>query len=1038
MPTLQLLGIKSRLSHRLERPHMTQPNRTLLHPTLSLRSLLLSTLALAIAIFAATSWAAGQDAGQPEPQDSVDRDYSDELPRIAPVEPSDALSTFVVAPGFRIELVASEPLVTDPIAIDFDPNGVLYAIEMRDYSEHPDENLGRVRRLVDENGDGVWDSSTIFAEGLSWPTAILCVDSGVLVGAPPELVFLRDGDGDGVAEERQIVMTGFGRSNVQGLMNSLRYGLDHRIHGATSSSGASLNWTIDSTNEPMSEPLELRGRDFAIDWQQGTIEPTAGGGQHGIDFDPWGDRYVCSNSDHLRYVRYEDRYLGRNPWFAAPAPTVSIAADGPQADVFRSSPVEPWRIVRTRLRTSGIVPGLVEGGGRPAGYFTGATGVTIYEPEPGANAMPWAIVADVGSNLIHRKQLTRVGNSYLGERIDQQSEFVASTDIWFRPVQFSVGPDGGLYVVDMYREVIEHPASLPEVIKRHLDLDSGRERGRIYRIVPDDFVYPGSPTLGHSTNEQLIESLNDPRVWHRRTATRLLIEQADTRVIAQLVQQFGDAAKRPEFRLHAMSVLDALGGLDETLLIKALSDENEEVRRWGAKWSERQPQASASLVRAVAALADDPSLRVRTQAAFSLGAWRSIAADAALAKIAARDFEDDVARVAVTTSLSTDATNVLGSLIRSEQVRGSSIGAAWLGELLGQVLARKDRTEKIDLLNWLERWPSEDPQAAMWLERSLSGLATDHPWREEILAVGGEEAMQRRTELLARLLSVAVDSSLEESERVAAIEELKRAETGAVIDTLEKLTEPQEPASVQFAAIEGLLARGESPEVAEILVRRWPSLSPTLRRLAMDGLLQRPAWILQVLSAIQEGRLSTADLDRSQLMRLTSFPDEEIQRLAAEVIDAPGPRDELIETYRPALELVGDAERGAAVFARVCANCHRVGEVGHEVGPSLESFRNRGTEALLLNVLDPNREINPQFLAYGAATSDGRQVLGMIDGETASSVTLKMAEGKRETIRRAELEAFSSTGVSLMPEGLEKDIDVQAMADLFEFLMQER
>ncbi|MCA9107537.1 MAG: hypothetical protein KDA83_19125, partial [Planctomycetales bacterium] len=419
-----------------------------------------------------TSGAAGlwaQDSTSGDQEDSLERDYENELPRIDPVEPADALATFAVAEGFRIELVASEPLVTDPVAIDFDPDGVLYAIEMRDYSEHPDESLGQVRRLIDTDGDGVYDESQVFADRLSWPTAILCVDQGVLVGAPPELIFLRDTDSDGVADERRVLMTGFGRSNVQGLMNSLRYGLDHRIHGAVSSSGASLRWA----DVESSEPLELRGRDFAIDWRTRELSATAGGGQHGADFDRWGDRFVCSNSDHLRYVRYEDRYLSRNPWFAAPAGTVSIAADGPQADVFRISPVEPWRIVRTRLRRQGIVPGPVEGGGRAAGYFTGATGVTLYQPWPGEQETEWAIVADVGSNLVHRKRLTREGNSYVGERIDAEREFVASSDIWFRPVQFSVGPEGGLYIVDMYREVIEHPASLHPVIKQHLDLDSG-------------------------------------------------------------------------------------------------------------------------------------------------------------------------------------------------------------------------------------------------------------------------------------------------------------------------------------------------------------------------------------------------------------------------------------------------------------------------------------------------------------------------------------------------------------------------------------
>ena len=182
---------------------------------------------------------------------------------------------------------------------------------------------------------------------------------------------------------------------------------------------------------------------------------------------------------------YEDRYVARNPFSRRPAARVSIAADGPQAEVFRTSPVEPWRIVRTRLRVTGAVKGAVEGGGRAAGYFTGAGGVTIYR----GDALPaeWkgiAIVGDVGSNLVHRKRLEPNGLEFIGRRIDEKSEFVSSTDIWFRPAQYANAPDGTLYIIDIYREVIEHPASIPPMIKKHLDLTAGRDRGRIYRVIP--------------------------------------------------------------------------------------------------------------------------------------------------------------------------------------------------------------------------------------------------------------------------------------------------------------------------------------------------------------------------------------------------------------------------------------------------------------------------------------------------------------------------------------------------------------------------
>ncbi|MCA9208570.1 MAG: hypothetical protein KDA55_09460, partial [Planctomycetales bacterium] len=440
-------------------------------------------------------------AAPPKP-DSIDRDYSQELPRIKPQEPRDALAKFTLKPGFRIEQTVAEPLVVDPVAMAWDEDSRLFVVEMRGYSEDGDQNLGRVRLLEDTDSDGRFDRSTVFAEGLSWPTAITCARGGVFVGAAPDIWFLKDTNGDGKADERRVVFTGFGRGNVQGLLNTFKWGLDNRIHGATSSSGAKVV-RLGDDGQPIgdeADALVLRGRDFAFDAKTLAMTAESGGAQHGLSFNQWGEKFVCSNSDHVQQVLFEDRYIARNPYLAAPGARVSIAADGPQADVFRTSPIEPWRIVRTRLRVQGIVPGPVEGGGTPAGYFTGSTGVTIFRGTAWpAEYQGWAIVGDVGSNLVHRKRLEPAGVRYVARRVDEKSEFLSSSDIWFRPVQFANAPDGALYIADMYRETIEHPASLPPIIKKHLDLTSGRDRGRIYRIVGEGFQQPQLPKLSQAT-----------------------------------------------------------------------------------------------------------------------------------------------------------------------------------------------------------------------------------------------------------------------------------------------------------------------------------------------------------------------------------------------------------------------------------------------------------------------------------------------------------------------------------------------------------
>jgi putative membrane-bound dehydrogenase-like protein len=339
---------------------------------------------------------------------------------------------------------------------------------MRDYSERRDERLGRIRLLEDTDGDGRFDKSTVFADDLPWPTAVICYDGGVFVGATPDIFFLKDTNGDGVADVREVVFTGFGngvaRLNVQQLFNSFTWGLDNRIHGANGGNGGSIT----SLKHPETKPLELRGRDFSFDPRSLTMRAESGGGQYGLSFDDRGRKFICSNSSHIRAVMYEDRYAARNPYFPMPPPSLDIAVDGPAAEVYRISPDEPWRVIRTQWRVAGLVPGPIEGGGRPSGYFTGATGITIYRGDAWPEEFRGdAFIADCGSNLVHRKKVYPEGVGLKAERPneEQKVEFLASRDNWFRPVQMANAPDGNLYIIDMYREVIEHPWSLPQSIK---------------------------------------------------------------------------------------------------------------------------------------------------------------------------------------------------------------------------------------------------------------------------------------------------------------------------------------------------------------------------------------------------------------------------------------------------------------------------------------------------------------------------------------------------------------------------------------------
>jgi putative membrane-bound dehydrogenase-like protein len=969
-------------------------------------------------------------AGPPAPR-AAGGPAVERLPRIPPREPAAALASFQVAEGYRIEPVATEPLIHSPVAVDYDADGRLYVVEMIDYSEQGDDRLGVIRLLDDTDGDGRYDAARPFATGLSWPTGVLCFDGGVFVCAAPDILYLKDTDGDGTADVRRVVFTGFGRSNVQGLLNSLRWGLDSRVHGATSSAGATA---VSRPDDPQFAPLNLTGRDFSFDPRRLDLRPESGCLQHGMSFDDWGRKFVSGNSQPLEMVLFEDRYAARNPFRVMPPARRSIAVEGGADEVFRSSPVEPWRVVRTKMRVANPALGVVEGGGRAAGYFTGATGVTAVRGDAYPAAMrECLVVGDVGGNLVHRERLAPAGPFLEARRIDRGSEFVRSDDNWFRPAQFANAPDGTLHVLDVYREVIEHPLALPPEIKSQLDLTSGQDRGRIYRIVPAGFTPRPRPALGRAPTAELVALLAHRNGWHRDTAARLLYERQDPQAVPAL-ERLAREASLPEGRMHALYALAGLGRLSPATLLGALGDAHPRVREHAVRLGERQPEV-AVLRERLCGMTGDQDARVRYQLAFSLGELPCDAArNAALARLAKRDAADASFRAAIGSSLVKGADEVLATLATDTDFDADSAAGSLLEELSAQVGQQLDAEPVARVEALLARLPADGRAADRVLAGYLAGRskAAAERLRERPLSAAVAAARER---LLDRTRAVAVDDGRPEAERVRAIGLLfagSFADSAAVFETL---LESRQPQPVQAAALEAINAIGDAAG-GRWLLARWPRMSPRMRSLAANLLLGREPWVLAVFDAIEAGTFAITDLDQAQLRLLSKRREPAIQaryKAIASRVRA-SPRDEVIAAYRPALDLAGDVGRGRGHFTRVCSQCHKVGDLGHALGPSLAAFKSRGREAVMLNVLDPNREVNPLYVNYIAQLADGRSLTGMIADETATSVTLRRGENASDTVSRADLEELVSTGQSIMPEGLEKQLDHQAMADLLAFL----
>ncbi|MDG2224339.1 MAG: HEAT repeat domain-containing protein [Rubripirellula sp.] len=960
-------------------------------------------------------------------------DFSAELPRIPPTPASEAGKTFQVANGFRMELVAAEPLVSTPVAIEWDADGSLFVCEMRGYSEEREEAISRITRLTDQDQDGIFDHRTIYAEGLLWPTGLLPYDGGLFVGDAPDLIYLKDTDQDGVADEKRVVLTGFGTSNVQGLMNSFRWDLDNRLHIACSSVGGMVR----HPEQPESSAVNVRGRDLALDPRTEQFELTSGAAQHGMCFDDWGRKFVSSNSNHLQQVMYEDRYIARNPFLKAPPSRISIASDGPQAEVFRTSPVEPWRIVRTRLRVGGLVPGPVEGGGRAAGYFTGATGATIYRGDAWPDKYRgYAIIGDVGSNLVHRKELVPNGLQWTGNRVDEQTEFVTSTDIWFRPAQFANAPDGTLHVIDVCREVIEHPKSLPPDIKKHLDLNSGRDRGRIYRIAPDGFAYRPTPDLAQAPVQQLVRLLAHPNAWHRETAARRLFELADAESILPLRRLLAES-KSPLGRMHALYVLQGQNALDTATVIERLSDPHPGVRAAAVRLSERVPSSEA-LREKLATVSQDDSIHVRYQLAFTVGSVEDLDAAPVLAAIVKQDPSDRWIQAAVQSSAAEAAGSLFAQLVSDAAFRASG-GVSLLGQLAGQIAQQNDENSLRQALSAIEQLPiSEGSTALPIIGRLLSGQSRSSSVIHQLTAAGELAASQAvLKQMVGTLMVKATNASLPQQARVSAIDDLAYGDIKQVGATLASLIDNRQPQAVQRAAIK-TLGEFRGADVVKPLLDQWSGLSPALRETASEVLFARTERLSAWLDAVDRGDLTVTDLSRPRLVIAAKSKNPEIRGRATAYLNATGSkqRSEVITKYRSALNLDADVQQGRVLFQKHCSNCHRVEGVGHEIGPNLMTIKTRGAETILVNVLDPNREVNPEYLNYTVLTEDGRTMSGMIAAESATSLTLKRAESATDQVLRREIDVLQSTGMSIMPEGMEELIDVQGMADLIAYLME--
>ncbi|MFO0951918.1 MAG: PVC-type heme-binding CxxCH protein [Isosphaeraceae bacterium] len=629
------------------------------------------------------------EAFNPAEKVHTDAELAAFLKPLPPRTPAEAIRSFETAGPFEIQPVAAEPTVRSPVTAAFDENGNLYVCEMTDYPFKPRPGgtpLGSVRLLRDVDGNGRFDESHVFAEGLLWAAGVAPWKGGVFVASPPDIWYLKDTDGDHRADLKKKVYTGFGTGNEQGMLNNLVFGLDHKFYGSTSVNGG----TVRPADKPDAPAVAVNGHDFRFDPVSGAFEAITGTVQFGTTFDDFGNRFLCSESRPLLHAVLPLDALARNPYLPVSSAMEDVA--GHPVPIFRISPLERWRQIRSSRRIA-YGERSANSAGASHHVIDAAAGVTAYRGSAyGPDYAGNLFVCDAQNNLVHRMKLTANGPTFKAARADAGAEFLRSYDNWFRPVNLLNAPDGTLYVLDMSREIIE-AIHIPLDVMKHLDLRRGRDQGRIYRIAPKGFQVKPSPRLGSADTTALVAALDHPDGWWRDTAHRLIFERQD-RAAVEPLRRLLASSSRPATRVVALWSLRGLDSLEEKDLLKGLKDPSPEVVAQAVQLASEHLGSSPKVLASVLELAASTQPRVRFAVALALGATTDARAVGSLERILMPERNDRWTTLAALSSSAGCADRLMAVLLDNPKVVASAGGLSVLETLAG-VVGTRNRPEEV-------------------------------------------------------------------------------------------------------------------------------------------------------------------------------------------------------------------------------------------------------------------------------------------------------------------------------------------------------
>ncbi|MEQ9411279.1 MAG: c-type cytochrome, partial [Fuerstiella sp.] len=882
--------------------------------------------------------------------------------------------------------------------------------------------LSRIVLLEDEDGDGVMDKRTVFADRLQFCHSFMPLMDGILAGAQTEILFLKDTDGDNVADVREVWFDGFTPAHPQMQIGCPRWGMDNWIYLTYAPGEVRCRRPGFETKEAVKMPRQ----DMRFDPLTMEFEPVSGLGQFGNTVDNDGNRFFCTNRNPIMMEMIPQQLASLNPLVSVGTRHTDVGPSGGDTRVY------PLVAMKSNWLSH-------------AGTHTSACGVTAYRGDLWDTAFQHSVFAcEPVGHLVTRSVVEPQPNSpaLTAHRARPKADFLASTDTWFRPASLRTGPDGALYLADMYRMWVEHPKFLPPEIAARIDWRAGEDRGRIWRIMPEQNASPAQDFVPLESSRQIALALNDTNGWRRSTARRLVSER--------------------QLKLSAEDFQAARAAADGSCSVELLSAVAESTDPWGEALRDVLPDIADTpakrrwLIRFIVAHADtenefwkhqilmragdrDPS--VRHQVALATPQLKTGGTAEALQRIvqggpldhwlsqavllASQDSGDSLISTVVRSDGAAEQSQLLYDLATVVGKKGDPQQVGAVLQLVAEGTAGQPATQTAILTGLARALPRH---AGSLKARSLEALLADPP-------TGATKAVPVIQGILDSAAGCAIDPSRSDADRVAAIRLLSSQSADTIVTTVVELLHPGESTTVQIAAIDAVRSTSR-PEIAESLLKNWPGLAPAVRSQALTLLLARPNTTLDLLKAMTSGLIAPAVVDIDQRVRLLQHRDEGIRQLAGEIFGGvvSANRRAVADEYKAAVTMKSSAERGAVVFEKTCSKCHRIRGKGHNVGPDISDTRNRSRDALLYDILDPNRRVDPQFSEYIVVTTDGRTFNGLLVSDSSGQIVLRQPEGKEQTIARSDIEELQATNKSLMPEGIEKDVTVEQMADLLEFL----